>query len=70
MKIAFMFPGQGAQVVGMGKDFYDKEVFKKKEPVLVGENETEEKDEAADNHHDDAKNSDEEDSGEVEFIDL
>lgn len=24
-KIAFMFPGQGAQVVGMGKDFYDKE---------------------------------------------
>ena len=52
------------------EDFYDKEVFKKKEPVLVGENETEEKDEAADNHHDDAKNSDEEDSGEVEFIDL
>lgn len=23
-KIAFMFPGQGAQYVGMGKDFYDK----------------------------------------------
>lgn len=32
-KIAFMFPGQGAQYVGMGKDFYDaydeaKEVYK------------------------------------------
>lgn len=24
MKIAFMFPGQGAQFVGMGKDFFDK----------------------------------------------
>lgn len=24
MKIAFMFPGQGTQVVGMGKDIYDK----------------------------------------------
>lgn len=23
-KMAFMFPGQGAQVMGMGKDFYDK----------------------------------------------
>ena len=22
-KIAFIFPGQGAQYVGMGKDFYD-----------------------------------------------
>ncbi len=33
-KIAFMFPGQGAQYVGMGKDFYDtiplcREVFEK-----------------------------------------
>ena len=23
-KIAFMFPGQGTQVIGMGKDIYDK----------------------------------------------
>ena len=22
-KVAFMFPGQGAQYVGMGKDFYE-----------------------------------------------
>ena len=22
-KIAFMFPGQGAQIAGMGKDFYE-----------------------------------------------
>ena len=24
MKIAFLFPGQGAQAVGMGKDIYEK----------------------------------------------
>ena len=22
-KVVFMFPGQGAQYIGMGKDFYD-----------------------------------------------
>ena len=38
-KIVFMFPGQGAQYVGMGKDFYDsfacsKEIFDKANEVL------------------------------------
>ena len=28
-KIAFMFPGQGAQYVGMGKDFYEEYDFVK-----------------------------------------
>ena len=26
-KIAFIYPGQGAQAVGMGADFYEKEPF-------------------------------------------
>ncbi len=29
-KVAFLFPGQGAQVVGMGKDFYDKYIEAKR----------------------------------------
>ena len=38
-KIAYIFPGQGAQVVGMGKDLYDnfpaaKDVFDKANSVL------------------------------------
>ena len=39
MKHAVLFPGQGAQVVGMGKDFYDnfleaKEVFQEADEIL------------------------------------
>ena len=31
MKRAFLFPGQGAQIVGMGKDIYEKyEIAEKK----------------------------------------
>ena len=38
-KIAFIFPGQGAQKVGMGKSFYDnsplaREIFEQAEAVL------------------------------------
>ena len=29
-KIAFLYPGQGAQVAGMGKDFYEKSPLAKK----------------------------------------
>ena len=38
-KIVFMFPGQGAQYVGMGQEFYDsfehsREIFEKANEVL------------------------------------
>ena len=36
-KIAFVFPGQGAQYVGMGKDFYDTYEEAKKVYQLAGE---------------------------------
>ena len=28
-KIAFIYPGQGAQAVGMGADFYEKALYQK-----------------------------------------
>ena len=39
MKHAYVFPGQGAQAVGMGKDLYDnvpeaKELFEKANEIL------------------------------------
>ena len=40
MELAFMFPGQGAQTVGMGKDIYEKyeearSIYKKVSEILM-----------------------------------
>ena len=37
MKIGFLFPGQGAQSVGMGKDLYEKYDEVKKVLLLFAE---------------------------------
>lgn len=36
-KIAFIFPGQGAQYVGMGKDFYEQILISREMFQLAGE---------------------------------
>lgn len=33
LKIAFLFPGQGTQFVGMGKDFYNHSFYSRLERV-------------------------------------
>lgn len=43
MRVAFIFPGQGAQAVGMGKEFYDtspeaKSIFDKADKIIGGLN--------------------------------